>query len=457
MIGCAECRINRNKFKLKTCLTIAGSDSISGAGIQQDLKVFSALGIYGTNVITAVTAQNTSKIYSIQFLDTKFIEQQIDAAMELKPDEVKIGLIGNAEICNAIYKKMKEYGCFPILDTILISTTGFKFYDECLLNSLKQLSKISKLTTPNLKETEILSGIEIKNHDDKKKAAEIIGNCVIKDEGEDLIYYNNKFEILKFDKIPLKTHGSGCTFSSAITCYLAQDYEMFEAIKKAKIFTYESIKHSIKNQLNLTSLCSEIFKPSDGLKMAILNPFFEVEKDVVKENIRQALKILNKCRNPDKICPEVGINIAQITNFSDDIFDIVEFSGRIFYDRLDKKLKAIGDVEFGGEHHLARALSAYMKYSKTNNRAVINVKFSEENLEKFENLKFEISDFDRNAEPKENKLIEGKTMEFGIENALTKNPKAELIYDKGGFGKEAMIRVFGRDAIEVAGKILKIL
>ncbi len=426
---------------MKTCLTIAGSDSISGAGIQQDLKVFNALGIYGTNVITAVTAQNTSKIYRIKFLDAKFVEQQIDAAMELKPNEVKIGLIGNGKICNAIYKKMKEFNCSPILDTILISTTGFKFYDEGLLNSLKQLSKISKLTTPNLKEAEILSGIEIKNPDDKKKAAEIIGNCVIKDEGEDLIYYNRKFEILKFDKILFKTHGSGCTFSSAITCYLAQNYEMFEAIKKAKIFTYESIKHSIKNQLNL----------------AILNPFFDVEKDVVKENIRQALKILNKYINLDKICPEVGINIAQITNFSEDIFDIGEFSGRIFYDGIDKKLKAIGDVEFGGEHHLARALSAYMKYSKANNRAVINVKFSEENLEKFKNLKFEISDFDRNAEPKENKLIEGKTMEFGIENALTKNLKAELVYDKGGFGKEAMIRVFGRDAIEVAEKILKIL
>jgi len=424
---------------VKICLTIAGSDSISGAGIQQDLKVFNALGIYGTNVITAVTAQNTSKIYSINFLDAKFVEEQIDAAMELKPDEVKIGLIGNAGICDAIYKKMKEYDCHPILDTILISTTGFKFYDECLINSLKRLSKISKLTTPNLKEVEILSGIEIKSPGDKKKAAEIIGNCVLKDEGNDLIHYNNKFELLKFDKIPIKTHGSGCTFSSAITCYLARGYEMFEAIRKAKIFTYESIKHAIKNQ---------------NLNMAILNPFFEVEKDVVKENIRCALKILNECLNLDKICPEVGINIAQITNFSDDITDIAEFSGRIFYDGLDKKLKAIGDVEFWGEHHLARALSTYMKYSKTNNRAVINVKFSEENIEKFKNLGFEISDFDRNAELKENKLIEGKTMEFGIKDALTKNSKAEVIYDKGGFGKEAMIRVFGMDAIDVARKIL---
>jgi len=426
---------------VKTCLTIAGSDTISGAGIQQDLKVFNALGIYGTNVITAVTAQNTSKIYGIKFLDAKFVEQQIDAAMELKPDEVKIGLIGNAEICNATYKKMKEYKISPVLDPVLISTTNFKFYDDDFIEELKNLMKISKLITPNLKEAEILSGIEIKNPDDKKKAAKIIGNCVLKDEGEDLIYYNDKFEVLKFDKIPLKTHGSGCTFSAAIACYLAKNYEMFDAIKKAKIFTYESIKHSIKNQLNL----------------AILNPFFEVEKDVVKENIRQALKILNKCRNPAQICPEVGMNIAQITNFSNDIFDIAEFSGRIFYDGLDKKLKAIGDVEFGGKHHLARALSAYIKYSKTNNRAVINVKFSDENLEKFKNLKFEISDFDRNDEPEENKLRDGKTMEFGIKSALIKNPKAEIIYDKGGFGKEAMIRVFGRDAIDVAGKILKIL
>ncbi|NCN64803.1 MAG: bifunctional hydroxymethylpyrimidine kinase/phosphomethylpyrimidine kinase [Candidatus Altiarchaeum hamiconexum] len=429
---------------MKICLTIAGSDSISGAGIQQDLKVFNALGIYGTCVITAVTAQNTSKIYGIKFLDAKFIEQQIDAAMELKPDEVKIGLLGNAEICKVVYKKMKEYGCSTVLDTVLISTTGFKFYDDDFIASLMNIAKISKIITPNLKEAEILSGTEIKNIDDKKKAAEIMGNCVIKDEGEDLIFYNNKFEILKSDKILIKTHGSGCTFSSAIACHLAQGYEIFEAIKKANAFTYESIKHSIKNQ---------------NLNMAILNPFFETERCVVKENIIQALKILNECPdecNLKSLCPEVGINIAQITNFSGDISDIAEFSGRIFYDEPDKKLKAIGDVRFGLNKHLARALFAYIKCSENHYGAAINVKFSRKNLEKFKNMDFEISDFDRNDEPKENKLREGKTMEFGIENALIKNPKAELIYDRGGFGKEAMIRVFGRDAIGVAKKILNI-
>lgn len=424
---------------MKTCLTIAGSDSISGAGIQQDLKVFNALGIYGTNVITAVTAQNTSKIYDIKFLDPEFVEKQIDAAMELKPDEVKIGLIGNGKICDAIYKKMKEYKISPILDPVLISTTNFKFYDDDFIEKLKDLIKISKLITPNLKEAEILSGIEIKGIEDKKKAAKIIGNCVIKDEGEDLIYYNNKFKILKSDKILLKTHGSGCTFSSAIACYLAKGYEMFEAIKKANIFTYKSIKHSIKK-----------------LNLAILNPFFEVERDTVKEDIKESLKILNRCPNIEKICPEVGMNIAQITNFSDDMHYIAEFSGRIFYDRYDKKLKAIGDVEFGGEHHLARALYTYIKYSKTNNRAVINIKFSEENLKKFRMLKFKVSEFNRNDEPKESKSIDGKTMEFGIRNALIKNPEAEIIYDKGGFGKEAMIRVFGRDAVDAAEKILKL-
>jgi len=417
---------------VKTCLTIAGSDNISGAGIQQDLKVFNALGIYGTSVITAVTAQNTSKIYEIMCLPSKFIEQQIDAAMELKPDEIKIGLIGNKEICDTIYKKLREYKCSPVLDTVLISTTGFKFYNDDFIAALKNIAKISKLITPNLRETEILTGIEIKNLEDKKKAAEIIGNCVIKDEGEDLIYYNGKYELLKSDKIHLKTHGSGCTFSSAIVCYLAQGYEMFDAIKAAKIFTYGAIKHSIK-QLNL----------------AILNP-----RNVAKENVLNALKILNKCENLKDICPEVGMNIAQATNFSEE--EIAEFSGRIFYDRLAQKLKAIGDVEFEGEHHLARALCTYVKYSKRYCRAVINMKFSEENLEKFKNAGFEISDFDRNAEPKENEAIEGNTMEFGIKNALIKNPKAEIIYDKGGIGKEPMIRVFGINAVEAARKILKI-
>lgn len=444
--------------KVKICLTIAGSDNISGAGIQQDLKVFNALGIYGTSVITTLTAQNTSKIYTVRFVEPDFVEQQIELAMELKPHEVKIGLIGNAEICDAINKKMKEYNCSPILDPVLISTTNFKFYDNSLINVLKYLKKISKLVTPNLKEAEILSGIEINNIEDKKKAAKIIGNCVIKDEGEDLIYYNGKFDALKYDKINIKTHGSGCTFSSAIAGYLAYGYEMFEAIKKAKIFTYNSIKFAINKNL------------SQNLNLAILNPFFGAERAVVKENIRQALKTLNECKNKENlksICPEVGMNIAEITKFSDDIHNIAEFSGRIFYDEIDKRLEAIGDVEFDQpKKHLARALSAYIncvegnekgKNESSHNRAVINIKFCEEILEKFKNHNFEISGFDRNNEPKENKATDGKTMEFGIKSALIKNPKAEIIYDRGGVGKEPMIRVFGRDAIDIAKKILEIL
>jgi len=418
---------------MKTCLTIAGSDPIGGAGIQQDLKVFSALGVYGTSIITAVTAQNTSGIKSVKFLDPEFVEQQIDSVMELKPDEVKIGLIGDKEICNMIYRKMKEYNISPIVDPVLISTTGFKFYNKNFIPSLKNLIKISKLTTPNLREAEILTGIKIKNLEDKKKAAEIIGNCVIKDEGEDLIYYNKKFEILKFKKIKIKTHGSGCTFSSAITGYLAKGYNMIDAIKNAKIFTYESIKKSIK------------------LDLSILNPFFEIERNVVKENINKALKILNKCKNLKDVCPEVGMNIAEATNL---YTEIGEFSGRIFYE--GKKLNAIGDIEFNKNKHLTRALKTYIKYSKNYCRAVINVKYTEKNIEKFKNSGFEISDFDRNAESKENGAIEGKTMEFGIKNALIKNPKAEIIYDKGGIGKEAMIRVFGINAVEAAKKILKI-
>ncbi|MFN3527484.1 MAG: PfkB family carbohydrate kinase, partial [Candidatus Altarchaeaceae archaeon] len=302
-----------------------------------------------------------------------------------------------------------------------------------------KISEISTLITPNKREAEILSGISIKDDKDFENALKIMRNfcknIVIKNEGEDYCLINDRFFSLKTKKIDIQTHGSGCTFSSALISYLIYGHNIEEAVKKAKEFTYNSIKNSI-------------FKEK---KLKILNPFYEIEKAIVKENIKRALEILNKSKNKEKICPEVGINIAEITNFSN---NVGEFSGRIFYDSKEDKFIPVGEIEFNLGKHLSRALIAYKKYSKKEMNAVINIKFSEENLEKIKNKNFEISFFERKYEKE--KEIEGNTMEYGIREALKKNENAEVIYDKGDVGKEAMIRFFGKNSIDVANKILEI-
>jgi len=417
---------------MKICLTIAGSDCISGAGIQEDLKVFSALGVYGTSVVSVVTAQNTSTVSGVRVLDADIVEKQIDAAMELKPDEVKIGLLGSREVVDVVYHKMIEYSISPVLDPVIKSTTGFDFMDDEAIKGLLKLAKISRIVTPNRFEAEILSGVTIRNFEDVKKAAKSIGNCVITDEGIDLFYFNGRMEILRNDKLPFNTHGSGCTFSSALTAYIAKGYSIENAVKNAKNFTYEAIKHSFFDT-----------------NLRILNPFHKLEMAALNKDILDALKILNSCTNLDKICPEVGLNIAQAVNYDNSLEGIAEFSGRIVYDNLSCKLVPVGEVSFGLKKHLSRALFSYMQHSKTNNRGLINIAFNKDVLEKLKK-NFKVSEFSRE------KLKEEKnTMETGVKEALKKNPYADIICDAGGVGKEAMIRVFGIDAVDAANKILQ--
>lgn len=437
---------------MKICLTIGGSDTSSGAGIQQDLKVFSSLCVYGVSVITCITAQNLKNVSYVKFCDKEIIKRQIDSILdEFKIDSIKIGLIGKKEIGEILCKKINKFDCPVVFDPIIESTTGFKFIDNNAIDVFKKISEISKVITPNKKEAEFLSEISIKSANDFEKAAKVIGNycenVVIKDEGNDYCYINGKFFILKSEKINFQTHGSGCTFSSAISAYLAKGYNIEDAIKKAKEFTYNSIINCI-------------FKYDISKKLKILNPFYDIEKARVKENINKALEILNKCKDKEKICPEVGMNIAEVTNFSDDIEDVAEFSGRIFYDSKEDKFVPVGKICFNLKKHLSRALITYKNYIKEKNinreiNCVINIKFSEENLEKLKKINgIEISYFEREKEKTKN--IEGKTMEYGIIEALEKNKNAEIIYDKGSIGKEPMIRIFGKDAIDVANKILKI-
>ena len=243
---------------MKKVLTIAGSDSCGGAGIQADIKTFSALGTYGMSVITAVTAQNTLGVKSVRELDEEIIRDQIDAIFtDIKVDAVKIGMVSSSEIINTIGDALLKYKPENIVvDPVMVSKSGCHLLKPEARDALiKVLLPLAGVTTPNLYEAEVITGRKIKSLPDMEKAAVDISkmgarSVVVKGghlEGDavDVFYDGERFLYFKNERIPTRhTHGTGCTFSSAIAAFLARGFAMEEAVTRAKEYITGAIAAS---------------------------------------------------------------------------------------------------------------------------------------------------------------------------------------------------------------------
>lgn len=245
---------------MKTVLTIAGSDSCGGAGIQADLKTFSALGAYGMSVITAVTAQNTMGVINVRELDVDIIRDQIDCLFDdIKIDAVKVGMVSSIEIIDVIGECLKKnIAANIVVDPVMVSKSGYHLLREEAKDELvKVLFPLAEVVTPNLFEAELITGDKIENLAQMEAAAEKInglgGMKVIVKGGHltgdaiDVVYDGKNFSYLKGTRIETKnTHGTGCTFSSAIAALLARGYTVAEAARQAKEYINGAIEHSFE-------------------------------------------------------------------------------------------------------------------------------------------------------------------------------------------------------------------
>ncbi|MED4074343.1 bifunctional hydroxymethylpyrimidine kinase/phosphomethylpyrimidine kinase [Priestia endophytica] len=248
---------------MKTSLTIAGSDSSGGAGIQADLKTFSALGTYGMSVITAVTAQNTRGVLSVQDISPNIIEDQLDAIFtDIKVDSVKIGMLSTVETIKVVAKKLKEYNAsHVVLDPVMISKSGYDLLHPEAVEALKEeLLPLASVVTPNVPEACKLTGAEIKTIEEMEDAARLLikeGPSAIlmkgghlEEEPTDILFDGEAFTHFYGKRIQTKnTHGTGCTLSAAISAGLARGLVLEDAVKQAK----EYITGAIKNSLNIGS------------------------------------------------------------------------------------------------------------------------------------------------------------------------------------------------------------
>lgn len=235
---------------MKTALTIAGSDSSGGAGIQADLKTMIANGVYGMSAITALTAQNTTGVQGIFEVTPEFLEQEIDSVFtDIRPDAVKIGMVSSAGLIKSIAKKLHEHKAENIVvDPLMVATSGSKLISDDAIGTLKEyLFPMAAVLTPNIPETEVLSGMEVKSAEDMIAAAKQISetyHCAVLCKGghqlndaNDLLYRDGRYRWFNGKRIDNpNTHGTGCTLSSAIASNLAKGYDLDTAVERAKAY-----------------------------------------------------------------------------------------------------------------------------------------------------------------------------------------------------------------------------
>ncbi len=247
---------------MKQVLTIAGSDSGGGAGIQADLKTFAALDLHGLSVITALTAQNSLGVKDVLEIPVKFIESQLDTVLsDFEVKAVKTGMLANSEIIELIALKLKEYNIKNlVVDPVMVAKSGDSLLQKEAVKALKEkLLPLTLVVTPNLDEAKAMADININHKEDLFQAASIIkdfgvkyviikgGHIQDKNKAIDTLFDGKEFYFFEGIRFNTKnTHGTGCTFSAALASFMTKGYDFMEAVQKSKEFITLAIKHSYK-------------------------------------------------------------------------------------------------------------------------------------------------------------------------------------------------------------------
>jgi len=355
---------------IRNVLTIAGSDSGGGAGIQADVKTITALGGFGMTVITAITAQNTMGVIDYMPIPLDMIEKQFDAvASDIPIHAAKTGMLANPDIVMLVASKIKQYAINNcVVDPVMVAKGGSKLLsDDAIQAVIQHLIPVAYVVTPNIHEAEVLTGMHINNLDAMKNAAKkiysygaqyvVVKGGHLESDPSDVIYDGKNFTVLKNKRIQTKnTHGTGCTFSSAIATYLAKGYNAIDAIAKAKEFITKAITFSLP--------LGKGHGPTNHL-VAIVN---NEEKIQVVDGIQKAFSILHaaKC---GKMFASGSSNIAFALPYVIDANDIAMFPGGII--TYNDSIFRVKDPAFGVDHPMAIVMQ---KITPLSYRSAINLK-----------------------------------------------------------------------------------
>ncbi len=426
---------------MKSALTIAGSDSGGGAGIQADLRSFAAVGVHGTSVITCVTAQNTRSVDSIFPLPVDEVRAQLRAVLsDFDVRGAKTGMLYSADIVRAVADGL-EGTRFPlVVDPVMVATVGASLERSDFAAALvRHLLPRAALVTPNRHEAGRLSGRRVRTPADARAAARAIARLgpeavLVKGghfRGElvDLLYHDGAFTEYRAFRYPKELHGSGCTLAASIAGYIAAGLGLVPAIERGR------------QRVALGFLGS--YRAGRGVE--IIDSAATVDRQGIAEAVAEAAEAAARLV-PIEWTPEVGMNIGFAAPGALSPEDVCALKGRII--RVGDRLQATGPPAFGASRHVARIILAAMRFDPRV-RAAINLKYREKNLSRLKKIGLVVGTFARARQP------EGtSTMEWGTETAIRKLGRVpDAIWDRGDVGKEAMIRILGTDPGDVLRKV----
>ena len=438
---------------MKKILTIAGSDSCGGAGIQADLKAITLLGAYGLSIITALTAQNTQGVQAVQPVSVDFIEQQWNSVLsDISVDAVKTGMLWSEDVIVLIAHQIKKSRIpIRVFDPVMVAKSGAALLQkEAITAFVKQLLPLATVVTPNIPEARLLSGCPIRSIRDMEKAAQAIHRSgaravVIKGghrrgEALDILFDGKRFHHFSTSRIRTEhTHGTGCTFASALACALTRCAALPEAVSQAKAF----ITAAINNAFPL------------GKGRGPTNPYVFVAEDAERYRATKAVQDAFRELQRHKVghlIPEVQSNLGFAIESAKSFDDVVAFPGRIV--RLGDSVATVSGPQLGASQHVASIILTLMAFDPAY-RSVMNIRYEPEILRKCRKQPWMIKHFDRTKEPRSIKIKEGSSLEWGVGSVLGKSTRIpDIIYDEGDVAKEPMIRVFGKTPQEVVNKVL---
>jgi hydroxymethylpyrimidine/phosphomethylpyrimidine kinase len=440
---------------VKKVLSIAGSDSGGGAGIQADLKAITLLGGYGMSVVTALTAQNTVSVRAIQTVTAEFIDAQLEAVLsDIGADAVKTGMLATAEIVHAVAAALRRHPIERlVVDPVMIAKGGERLLAEKAETTLqRELLPLAYVVTPNLPEAESLCGFPVRNLEEMKHAAARLHelgphNVLIKGghlsgNAVDLLFDGRDFQTFESPRIPTSnTHGTGCTYSAAIATLLAQGHTLKDAVAIAKDFVTRAIGAGFPL----------------GAGHGPTNPFVWISRQLDRPRVLTALDQAYETLANEVlgwIIPEVRSNFGYAIEGACGREDVAAFPGRLT--EIKNRIIAVRRPEFGGSRHIARVILAAMRHCPEL-RSAINIRYTADILEACRRCELRVASFSRTDEPAEVKRREGSTLEWGTEHAFsgcTEPP--DVVYDEGEIGKEPMIRLFGKTPDEVVDKLKRV-
>ena len=443
--------------KISRVLSIAGSDSGGGAGIQADLKTFAAYNVYGMTAITAITAQNTMGVTAIQDISPEIIKAQIEAVVEdIGVDVVKTGMLHNAVIIEIVSAMIKTHNLRAVVDPVMVAASGAELLrPEAKTALINKLLPLAEVVTPNIYEAEILSDIKIRTLENAKNAAMKIsvlgpeavlvkgGHLNTSETAVDVLYYDSKHYLYEGPLYKTKnTHGTGCSLSSAIAAELSKGVTITKAIRGAKDFVSKGILNSL-----------DIGK-GPGPVNPLANLYDEAERYKVIEELRIAIDKIEKVPEVRSLVAECQMNIGVALSYAKDLVDVAAVDGRLTK-HLDG-VKSMGCPRFGASSHIASTILAIREFDK-NKRAGINLKYDERIVEACKDIGLNVSYYDRREEPEEIKNIEGMTTKWGSREAVRRAGRVpDALYHLGDWGKEPMMVLIGDSATQVTDWAIRI-